>query len=206
MEEANRITTLLLDIGGVLLTNGWDRESRKHAAEKFGLDYEDINERHHLTYDTYESGKLSLDEYLDRIVFYKPREFSRQEFRRFIFDRSRPHADMTGLVKSLKEKYRLKVAAISNEGREIAEYRIEKYRLREIFDFFMMSCFLHVRKPDADIYRMTLEVAQVRADECVYIDDREMFAKVAADIGISSIHHVSYDSTQKRLEKMNLAL
>ena len=87
------ISTLFLDIGGVLLTNGWDRKARRLAAETFGLDYEEMDERHHLTFDTYEAGKLSLDEYLDRMVFYEERSFTRNEFRKFMLDQSRAFRD-----------------------------------------------------------------------------------------------------------------
>src|SRR5689334_24877355 len=119
MMSSSPITTLFLDIGGVLLTNGWDHNSRKRAAETFGLDYEEMNERHHLTFDTYEEGKLSLDEYLDRVVFYRERPFTRESFRDFMFGQSRPLPEMIDLVCRLKSLYRLKVAAVSNEGREL---------------------------------------------------------------------------------------
>src|SRR5664279_319489 len=123
------ISTLFLDIGGVLLTNGWDRKARRLATEKFGLDYEEMNERHHLTFDTYEVGKLTLDEYLDRIVFHEERSFTRDTFRTFMFDQSRALPDMIELVTRLKARHGLKVAAVSNEGRELNEYRIRTYEL-----------------------------------------------------------------------------
>ena len=90
MNPDSPITTLFLDIGGVLLTNGWDHNIRRRAADKFGLNYEEMNERHHLTFDTYEQGKLSLNDYLDRIVFYQDRSFSREEFTAFMYAQSLP--------------------------------------------------------------------------------------------------------------------
>src|SRR5512147_2404259 len=120
----SQITTVFTDIGGVLLTNGWDHHSRQRAAETFGLDYEEMSERHHLTFDTYEEGKLSLDEYLKRVVFYQERSFSQEEFTKFMYDQSQPYPDMINLIRGLKTQYGLRVAAVSNEGRELTMYRV----------------------------------------------------------------------------------
>src|SRR5512136_1418998 len=111
------VTTLFLDIGGVLLTNGWDRKARELAAQAFNLDYNDVEERHHLTYDTYEEGKLNLDDYLQRVIFCQPRPFSKDDFTSFMLSRSQPIPEMIELVRSLKSKYHLKAIAVSNEGR-----------------------------------------------------------------------------------------
>ena len=197
-------TALFVDIGGVLLTNGWDRSMRKRAAETFGLDSAEMDERHHLTFDTFEEGKLSLEEYLNRVVFYQKRPFSREEFRSFMFAQSQPYPEMMELIRSLKRRYGLRVAVISNEGRELTVYRIHKFRLVEFVDFFVSSCFVHFRKPDADIYRITLDIAQVSPAELVYIDDREMFVEVAQGLGIRGIHHVSYESTRNALAELGL--
>ncbi|MFN2245418.1 MAG: HAD family phosphatase, partial [Anaerolineae bacterium] len=124
MSNGSSITTLFLDIGGVLLTNGWDHNMRQKAAKAFDLDYEEMNERHHLTFDTYEEGKLSLYEYLERVIFYEERPFSLEEFKAFMFEQSQPYREMIDLVCKLKERYRLKIAAVSNEGRELTVYRI----------------------------------------------------------------------------------
>src|SRR6476620_12625156 len=123
------ITTLFLDIGGVLLTNGWDRGMRKLASKKFGLDYEEMDERHHLTFDTYEEGKLSLDEYLNRVVFYQDRSFSREEFKTFIYSQSQPFPKMIEWVRGLKAQHDLQIAAVSNEGRELTTYRVQQFKL-----------------------------------------------------------------------------
>src|SRR5690242_9622711 len=131
----SQITTLFLDIGGVLLTNGWDHNSRKRAAQRFGLDDEELNERHHLTFDTYEEGKLSLDEYLNRIVFYKKRSFSPEDFKQFMYAQSRPYPEMIELTRALKNQYGLRVATVSNEGRELTIYRVQEFRLGTFVDF-----------------------------------------------------------------------
>jgi putative hydrolase of the HAD superfamily len=200
------ITTLFLDIGGVLLTNGWDHIARKRAAERFHLDEDEMGERHHLTFDTYEEGKLSLDEYLDRTVFYEPRPFTKQSFKDFMFAQSRPYPEMIELVHNLKMRYGLKVAAVSNEGRELTIHRIQYFELNKIIEFFISSCFVHIRKPDEDIYRLALDVAQARPEQVVYIEDRPMFVDVANKLGIHGILHENLESTTKRLEELGATL
>jgi putative hydrolase of the HAD superfamily len=200
------ITTLFLDIGGVLLTNGWDHNIRTRAAEKFKLDYEEMNERHHLTFDTYEEGKLSLDKYLTRVVFYQERSFSRDEFKAFMYAQSQPYPEMIELMRRLKTQYHLEVAAVSNEGRELTMYRVQQYNLGAVIDFFISSCFVHYRKPDEDIYRIALDIAQVRPERVVYIDDRAMFVEVAQSLGIGGIIHTAYETTRTALEGFGLSI
>jgi putative hydrolase of the HAD superfamily len=206
MTLAPPLTTLFLDIGGVLLTNGWDRGIRVHASEKFGLDYKEMDERHHLTFDTYEEGKLSLDEYLNRIVFYQERSFSREDFKAFMFAQSQPFPEMIEMMRGLKQQHGLQVAAVSNEGRELTVYRVQQFRLGTIIDFFVSSCFVHYRKPDADIYRIALDIAQVSPEQVVYIDDRPMFVEVAQELGIRGIIHKTFEATRKNLETLGLSL
>ena len=200
------ITTLFLDIGGVLLTNGWDHNIRTRAAEKFGLDQEEMNERHHLTFDTYEEGKLSLDGYLDRVVFYQDRSFSREEFKAFMYAQSQPFPEMIGLIRGLKSQYGLEIAAVSNEGRELTMYRVQQFNLGSVIDFFISSCFVHYRKPDEDMYRIALDIAQVGPERVVYIDDRAMVGEVARGLGIGGIIHTGYETTRTALEGLGLPL
>ncbi|HVO85126.1 MAG TPA: HAD family phosphatase [Syntrophobacteria bacterium] len=206
MQQARGITSLFVDIGGVLLTNGWDRQMRKEAAAKFSLDFQEMDERHHLTFDTYEEGKLQLTEYLRRVVFYTDRPFSLEEFEAFMFAQSQPKPEMIDLVRGLKRRYGLKVVAVSNEGRELTVHRVKKFNLGSFMDFFVSSCFVHVRKPDPDIYRIALDIAQTPPEEVLYIDDRAMFVEIAADLGIRGIHHRRYDTTRAALEEMGLSL
>jgi putative hydrolase of the HAD superfamily len=200
------ITTLFLDVGGVLLTNAWDRAARKRAAEIFHLDYMDFEERHHLTFDTYEEGKLTLDEYLYRIVFYKERPFSQDDFRNYMFQQSQPLPDMMNYIRNLKQRHNIRVAVLSNEGRELIQYRIEEFHLGEFVDFFIVSCFVHFRKPDADIYRIALDVAQVSPDQVAYLEDRAMFVDVASGLNLRAIHHTGYESTKATLAALGLSL
>ena len=205
MTQQSQITTLFLDIGGVLLTNGWDHNIRRRAAEKFGLDYDEMNERHHLTFDTYEEGKLSLDRYLNRVVFYQARSFSPDEFKAFMYAQSQPYPDMLELMRGLKTRHNLQVAAVSNEGRELTVYRVQQFQLGTFMDFFVSSCFVHYRKPDEDMYRIALDIAQVQPEQVVYIDDRAMFVEVAQGLGIRGIIHKDYETTRKALEALGLS-
>jgi putative hydrolase of the HAD superfamily len=200
------IRALFLDIGNVLLTNGWDRRMRQEAAAKFGLDHEEMNERHHLTFDTYEEGKLSLDEYLTRLVFYEDRPFTPEDFKAFMFAQSQPKPEMIDLISRLKARYGFKVATVSNEGRELTIYRIKKFNLKSFVDFFISSCFVHIRKPDADLYRLALDCAQVPPEEAIYIDDRAMFVQVAQGLDLQGIHHTGYESTKEALAQLGLVL
>jgi putative hydrolase of the HAD superfamily len=206
MIPSSPIKALFLDIGGVLLTNGWDNRIQKRAAEKFGLDYDEMNERHHLTFDTYEEGKLSLDEYLNRVVFYQERLFSPDEFKAFMYAQSQPFPEMIELMRGLKTQHDLKVVAVSNEGRELTVYRVQQFKLGTFIDFFVSSCFVHYRKPDADIYRIALDISQVSPQQVVYIDDRPMFVEVAQSLQIRGILHKDYETTRKALEAMGLSL
>lgn len=204
--NAVRVKALFLDVGGVMLTNGWDGRSRQAAAKRFGLDIDELNDRHHLTFDTYESGKLSLDEYLHRSVFYQERPFTLADFRKFMFDQSVAYPEMIQLVRTLKARYDLRIAVVNNEGRELNEYRIGTFGLNDFVDFFISSCFVHFRKPDADIWKIALDIAQVPRQEVVYIDDRQLFVQVAEGLGIRSIWHKNVEQTRATLAEMGLTM
>jgi putative hydrolase of the HAD superfamily len=204
--SATPITHLFLDIGGVLLTNGWDHHIRQDAAQKFGLDLEDLNDRHEMSFNTYEEGRLDLDTYLNQVVFNRERPFTREDFKAFMFAQSRPKVEMINLVSGLKWKHRLKTAAISNEGRELTIHRIQKFDLTAFIDFFVSSCFVHFRKPDVDMYRMALDISQAEPARSVYIDDRALFVEIAQSLGINGIHHTGFEATRDALKDLGLAM
>ena len=206
MANSIEIKTLFLDIGGVLLTNGWDRNARRRAVAKFNLDYDEINERHHLTFDTYEHGKLDLDEYLKRVIFYEERTFTPEKFKEFMFSQTRAFPDMINFVRGLKSHYNLKTLVVSNEGRELNEFRINKFKLDEIIDAFVSSSFVHYRKPDKDIFHIALDISQTEPRQVVYLDDRRMFVEIAREIGIIAIHHEKFEKTKKALSELGLIL
>lgn len=195
------ITTLFLDIGGVLLSNGWGGEQRSNAIAHFNLDGDEMNERHHLTFDTYEEGKLAFKEYLKRVVFYEERQFSEEEFIKFMFKQSCVYQDTIDFFKGFKKCYHLKVIAVNNEGRELNAYRIKEFKLNELFDAFVSSAFVHMRKPDADIFRMAIDISQTIPEHSLYVDDRLMFVKVAQSLGMHGIHHKNLETTKNQLKE-----
>lgn len=196
-----KYTTLFLDIGGVLLTNGWDHQSREKAAQHFDLNEEEMNKRHVLLFDTYEIGKLSLDEYIEGVVFYEPRPFSQEAFKQFMFDQSQAYSVMLQLMKGIKKHYNLKIVAVTNEGRELMVHRLNQFKLKEFIDFFICSAFVHLRKPDLDFYRLALDSAQVKPEEVIYIDDRPLLADMGRRLGMQAIQHVSYEKTHQLLDE-----
>jgi len=200
------IKALFLDVGGVMLTNGWDRTMRKRAAEQFALDYAEMDERHHLTFDSYEEGKLSLDEYLRYTVFYEKRSFTPDDFQQFMFAQSQPFPAMLELMQTVKARNKLKLAVVSNEGRELTTYRVQKFQLGAFVDFFVSSCFVHYRKPDADIFRLALDLVQIPPTEIVYIDDRALFVEVASSLGMHGLHHTDVETTRQALAAWGLTV
>ncbi len=202
MKETKNITTLFLDIGGVLLTNGWGHESRNLAAKKFKLDIPEMESRHGIAFETFELGKISLDEYLNITVFYKDRSFTKDEFIQFMFSQSQPFPEMIELIKKLKKQYGFKVVAVSNEARELNVYRIEEYKLADVIDFFVSSTYVHLRKPDVDIYKLALDMSQSQAEETLCIDDVCVFISVAESLGIKGICHINYETTCKELQSL----
>jgi putative hydrolase of the HAD superfamily len=198
----NAITTLFLDIGGVLLTNGWGHKSRNKAVAQFNLNAEETNDRHHLTFDTYEEGKLTLHEYLNRVVFYEPRTFSHEDFISFMYAESTELPGTLEFFKALKKRYQLKIIAVSNEGRELNDHRIKTFKLNELFDGFISSCFVHLRKPDKDIFRMASDISQTAPMHSLYIDDRSMFVEVAQSFGMNGLHYKGLEEAKITLKAL----
>jgi len=205
MKRALPITALFLDIGGVLLNDGWDHIARRKVAKHFNLEWAEMEERHRLTFETHEEGKLTFEEYLGRVIFYQKRPFTQAQFRRFMCAQSKPYPEMIELISQLKVRHGLKIAVVSNEARVVNDYRIHKFKLDEFVDFFISSCFVHIRKPDADIFRLALDIAQTPARNIIYIENTPMFVQVAEGLGIRSIHHTDYKSTCAKLSSYGLA-
>ena len=157
-----------------------------------------------MIFDTYEEGKLTLQEYLGWVVFYKKRPFTRAQFRRFIFAQSKPYPDMIEFVRQLKAKHGLKIIVLSNEARELNAYRIRKFKLDGLVDAFVSSCFVHLRKPDADIFRLALDIAQTPAQKIIYIENTALFAQIADGMGIQGILHTDCRSTRAQLSAFGL--
>jgi putative hydrolase of the HAD superfamily len=206
MSSVQSITTLFVDIGGVLLSNGWDHNSREEAAKLFNLNSKEMESYHRLTFDTYEIGKLTLKEYLNTTVFYKKRAFTPHQFQKFMFSQSKPFQEMIDLISILKKQYKLKVIAVSNEGRELNAHRIHTFKLNSFIDCFVSSSFVHVKKPDKDIYRIALDLAQAEQKHILYIEDRPLFIQIAKELGIQGLLHTDYKTTCTTLASMGLSL
>lgn len=197
----NDIKILFFDIGGVMLSNGWGHESRRIAAEKFGLDYEEMKELHTFIFNVYESGSITLDEYLDTVVFNHPRDFPREDFKEFMYAQS-VEMDTLKWLKAWKKDCGFRIISINNEGKELNDYRVKKFKLHEFFDAFVSSCEVALRKPDPKIWQLAMGIAQVNPNQCVYFDDRIMFVKAAEKLGIRAFQHTDLESTKKILEKL----
>jgi len=204
MKKTTEISCAFLDIGGVLLTDGWDHLARKRAAKNFKLDWAEMEDRHHLTFEIFEEGKITLQEYLSLVVFHKKRPFTRNQFQRFMFAQSKPFPEMIALVEQLKFQLGIKIAIVSNEGRELNAYRIQKFKLDRFVDCFISSCFVHIRKPDVDIFKLALDIAQVQDSQTVYIDNTPLFVQIAEGLGIQSILHTDCKSTRASLSALGL--
>ena len=204
MKKATGITCVFLDIGGVLLTDGWDHLARRRAAKKFKLEWAEMESRHQLVFEIFEEGKITMEEYLSLVVFHQKRSFTRNQFRSYMFAQSKPFPEMIELVTKLKLNLRLKIAIVSNEARELNAYRIDKFGLDRLVDCFISSCFVHIRKPNADIFRMALDIAQVKPAQAVFIDNTPMFVQIAEGLGIRGILHTDCKSTQSKLSYLGL--
>ena len=204
MKKATRITCAFLDIGGVLLTDGWDHLARRRAAKNFKLEWAEMEDRHLLTFEIFEEGKITLEEYLSLVVFHQKRTFTRNQFRRYMFAQSKAFPEMIELVAQLKLKLGFKIAIVSNEARELNAYRIERFSLDRLADCFISSCFVHIRKPDSDIFRLALDIAQVRPAQAVFIDNTPMFVEIAESLGIHGILHTDCKSTCTKLSDLGL--
>jgi len=191
---------LFFDIGGVLLTNGWGNDSRKLAAEKFGLDYEELNTLHNYVFNVFEIGNLTLDEYLDVAIFNHPRDFTREDFKEFVFSRSKELPGLLEWMKEWKKTCGFRIISINNEGKELNTYRVKKFKLHQCFDAFVSSCDVKMRKPDPNIFLLALGVAQARPEQCYYFDDRIFQVQTAKALGINAFHHTSFEDTKATLE------
>ena len=200
------IRTIFWDVGGVLLTNAWDRTQRMAALEHFHLDEQEFHDRHEMVVSSFERGKITLDEYLDRTVFYRTRPFTRDTFRDFLFSLSKPFPEVLEFAQALSSSGKYFMGTINNESRELNYFRIEKYGLRQIFRLFVSSCFVGLRKPERDIYQLALETTQIKAEACCFIDDRALNLECAAKLGMQTIEMQHVAQLQADLEQLGVTV
>jgi len=198
------IRALFWDVGGVLLTNAWDRTERAGALDHFQLDQKEFHERHEMVVSSFERGKITLDEYLDRTVFYRPRPFTLEDFREFMFSLSKPFPEVLRFAQTLTDSGKYFMGTINNESRELNYHRIEKFGLRKIFRLFISSCFVGLRKPERDIYRLALETTQIPAEQCCFVDDRALNLECAAKLGMKTVEMRQLEQLQADLAKLGV--
>jgi putative hydrolase of the HAD superfamily len=202
--EVTVITSLFWDIGGVVLTNGWDHDSRAEAVQMFGLDAEEFRDRHDLSFPAFDAGQITLNQYLDRTLFYKSRSFSREEFTAFMFAQSKEYPETRGVLNDVARSEKYYVASINNEPRELNDYRIEAFGLRKQFQAFFSSCYLNARKPEETIYKIALEVSQRPVEKSVFIDDRPLNLENPRRLGMHVIHHQNAKQLRSDLKALGI--
>jgi putative hydrolase of the HAD superfamily len=181
------ISHIFFDIGGVLGSNGWDREQRAAAAHNFGLDVAEVEDRHGEAVATLEQGKMPLDEYLRCTVFHRPRTFEPAEFKAYMLAQSTPFPETIDLARALARTGRYRLMTINNESAELNQYRLEQFGLRDIFITFFSSCWVGILKPARRIYEVALAMSQAEAEGSVFIDDRERNLEPARALGMRTI-------------------
>jgi len=199
-----QIRAIFWDVGGVLLSNAWDHTERSATLEHFRLDEEEFHSRHEMVVSSFERGKISLDEYLDRTVFYSDRPFSRDQFRDYMFSLSQPMPDVLAFARSLASSGKYFMSTLNNESRELNRFRIEKFGLREIFRLFVSSCFVGLRKPESGIYRLAIDILQINPEACCFIDDRALNLECAAKLGMRTIQMQTLQNLQEELAKLDV--
>jgi putative hydrolase of the HAD superfamily len=202
--QVSAIQAIFWDVGGVLLSNAWDRTERAAALEHFRLDQEEFQARHEMVVSSFERGKISLDEYLDRTVFYRNRPFTRDEFRDYMYSLSQPMPEVLALARALADSGKYFMGTINNESRELNTHRIEKFGLREIFRLFVSSCFVGLRKPESGIYHLAIEITQRNPEKCCFIDDRALNLECAAQLGMRTIQMQTLPQLQGDLGKLGV--
>ena len=199
-----QVSAIFWDVGGVLLSNAWDGAQRHRALTQFGLDEAEFHDRHEMLVSSFERGKISLDEYLDRTVFYRPRAFTRQALRDYMFSLSQPNVETLELARELAKGRRCLMSTINNESRELNLYRIETFGLRDIFSLFVSSCFVGLRKPEEGIYRLALEITQKPPEQCCFVDDRPLNLESATRLGMYTIRAVNAGQIRDELNKLGV--
>ncbi len=180
--------TLFFDLGGVLLTNGWDTGARRRASETFGLDFAEFQTRHEMLKTAFETGRLSLDHYVNKSVFHRPRPFTAREFKEFMFGQSQLLGETLDFVRALANAGKYRLYTLNNESRELHEHRVKAFGLDQVFRGFLASCYLGQVKPDEDIYLNALGIAATNRANAVFIDDRALNVEPATALGLNAYH------------------
>ena len=200
------INAMFWDVGGVLLTNAWDRNQRERALEQFKLDEAEFHDRHEMLVSSLERGKIGFEEYLDRTIFYRPRPFAREVFKDYVFSLSQPHRDVLALAEQLAKSGKYFMGTINNESKDLNLYRIQTFGLKEIFSLFVSSCFVGLRKPEEGIYGLALELTQKSPENCCFIDDRDLNLETARRLGMHTIEMQDVEQLRRELRKLEVQI
>ena len=202
-----KISALFWDVGGVLLSDAWDRKQRQRTLKQFGMDEDEVEfeSRHEMLVSSFERGKISLQDYLERTVFYRPRSFTIEVFTQHMLSLSQPYPDTLRLAKELTQSGRYLMSTINNESKELNLFRIQTFGLREIFSLFVSSCFVGLRKPEEGIYRLALEITQKPPGECCFVDDRPLNLDSASKLGMHVIQTKNAEQLRGDLQKLEVA-
>jgi len=195
------IKHIFFDIGGVLGSNGWDHEQRERAVEQFDLNAEDFEWRHKEVIAEWEEGRITIEEYLDISVFYAKRHFSREEFIEFMYSQSIPDEATISVARTLARQPGYTLMTLNNESEELNTYRIEKFGISQIFEAFLSSCWLGVRKPIRRFYNRGLGIAHAEAATSLLIDDRQQNLISASTLGMNVVHFTSATQLRSDLER-----
>ena len=198
------VSLLAWDIGGVLLSDGWDREQRRAAYRHFGVDEAEFERRHASVVDPFERGRLSLDDYLRRVVGPTTPPAELAEWRRFVFEQSVADEEMLSMARDVREDASYLFVALNDESREVNLHRIREFRLAGLFDVFLSSCFTGLRKPSEEAFRLLLDVSQRDPSQVAFIDDRPENVEAAARSGMRSIHFHGAGPLRAELERVGV--
>ena len=199
-----KISAIFWDIGGVLLTNAWDKSERLRALNEFELDQVEFQDRHEMLVSSFERGKITLDEYLQRTIFYRPRTFTQDAFREYMLSLSQAKAGSLEFARELTKSGKYLMSTINNESTELNLYRIRKFGLTDIFSLFVSSCFVGLRKPEAAIYKLAVDVVQKLPEACCFIDDRALNLECAQQLGMHTVEMESVPQLRNSLHNLGV--
>ncbi len=179
---------ILFDVGGVLLTNGWDHKERAEVLDRFQLDSEKFEALHPSPYDDWEKDLIDARKYLDATVFYEPRPFTHEDFLNAIFAESVLLEDSAlPVLQEVAAGGKYLVGSLNNEAREPNDYRFAKFGLRKYFKVAFSSCYVGLRKPGPEIYKRAIDILGAPAERILFIDDRQGNVDAAIEAGMKSI-------------------
>ena len=202
-----KIRTILWDVGGVLLTNGWDHCERADLFREFRLDPDDFESRHEEVNDAWERGRITAGDYLDHTVFYEPRDFTKEQFWARMKDMSNwlPHTAID-IVRRIAAEGDIRLVMLSNESRELMDYRIQKFDLGNDFSAYLVSGYVGLRKPDPRFFKLALDITQSSPRETMFVDDRKENASAASALAIHGTHYQGPNQLEDELHRLGVKL